>query len=408
MNLLTELREGLVIAWAAIRANKLRSLLTTLGIIIGIVTVTLMATAIDGLNSAFKRSVATIGADVLFIQRFSWFSSEEEWRLSRNRREITLANAREVARQATLAAGVSVESQGFVSVKHGTRVARDVLVVGNNHESLLVRGLALQDGRWLSENDVLATRNVCVLGADLADKFFPRQPAVGQRVRINDRPYEVIGVLDKIGTFFTGFNFDNQVVIPITRFTGDISRWPDVFIMVKVRDLAQLEEAREELRGIMRKLRRVPPGAPDDFGINEQGAIIAVFNRLGGTLALLGLFITGLSLFVGGIGIMNIMFVSVAERTKEIGLRKAIGAKRRTILLQFLIEAAAICLLGGLAGLAVAWPLTLVVNHFLAAKMSWWVALAALLISMLTGVVSGFLPAWRAARLNPVDALRAE
>jgi putative ABC transport system permease protein len=214
--------------------------------------------------------------------------------------------------------------------------------------------------------------------------------------------------MDKQGSFFTGFNFDNQIVIPITRFNQDFSRWADLSIMVKVKDPAELDNAREELRGIMRKLRRVPPERDDDFAINQQDALISFFNRVGGTIAALGLFITGLSLFVGGIGIMNIMFVSVAERTKEIGIRKAIGAKRRTILVQFLVEAATITLLAGVAGLVIAWPLTLVVDYFLAASMPWWLAAVALLVSVLTGLISGFIPAWRAARLDPVDALRAE
>jgi putative ABC transport system permease protein len=169
-----------------------------------------------------------------------------------------------------------------------------------------------------------------------------------------------------------------------------------------------MEEAREELTGIMRKLRRVPPDAPDDFAINQQEAIVAFFNRVGGTIALVALFITSLSLFVGGIGIMNIMFVSVAERTREIGIRKAIGAKRRTILVQFLVEAASITLGAGLVGILIAWPLTLVIDQFLAATMPWWLVGLALLISTATGVVSGFLPAWRAAGMDPVDALRAE
>jgi putative ABC transport system permease protein len=152
----------------------------------------------------------------------------------------------------------------------------------------------------------------------------------------------------------------------------------------------------------------VPPGAPDDFAINQQEQFISMFNRVTTTIAAVGLFITGLSLFVGGIGIMNIMFVSVAERTREIGLRKAIGAKRRTILVQFLIEAASICVLGGLLALAIAWPLTLVMSKFLPAVMSVTVAGIALAVSFFTGIVSGFFPAWRAARMNPVDALRNE
>jgi putative ABC transport system permease protein len=170
----------------------------------------------------------------------------------------------------------------------------------------------------------------------------------------------------------------------------------------------QLDEAREELRQVMRRVRRIAPNEPDDFSINQQDQFVQMFNRVAGTIAIIGLFITGLSLFVGGIGIMNIMFVSVAERTREIGIRKAIGAKRRTILLQFLTEAACICMLGGLIGLGIAWPLTLIIQRFLPATMSLTVVGIALLVSLVTGVVSGFLPAWRAARMNPVDALRSE
>src|SRR5438045_3291318 len=169
-----------------------------------------------------------------------------------------------------------------------------------------------------------------------------------------------------------------------------------------------MDEAKEELRGVVRKLRKVPPGAEDDFAINQQDILVQTFHRVGGIIASVGLFITGLSMFVGGIGIMNIMFVSVAERTREIGIRKAIGAKRRTILIQFLIEASTICLVGGLIGLSHAFPITQVLTTVLPASMSVTLVIVALTVSVLTGVIAGFLPAWRAARMNPVDALRNE
>jgi putative ABC transport system permease protein len=204
------------------------------------------------------------------------------------------------------------------------------------------------------------------------------------------------------------FSMDNQVVIPLPQFISSFWSNPDYQIQVKVNDMTKLEEGKEEVRVKMRRIRRLAPEQADDFSINQQDQFIKMFHKLGGTIATVGLFITGLSLFVGGIGIMNIMFVSVAERTREIGIRKAIGAKRRTILLQFLSEAASICLLGGLIALAIAWPLTLLLRLVLPATMSLPVVAIALLVSLVTGVLSGFFPAWRAARMNPVDALRNE
>jgi putative ABC transport system permease protein len=242
----------------------------------------------------------------------------------------------------------------------------------------------------------------------VATNLFRNESPIGNRIKINDQSFEVIGVLERQGSFLGMFSLDNRVVIPLKQFISSIWSNPDIGIEVKARALVQLDEAREELRQVMRRVRRIAPNEPDDFSINQQDQFVQMFNRVAGTIALIGLFITGLSLFVGGIGIMNIMFVSVAERTREIGIRKAIGAKRRTILLQFLTEAACICMLGGLIGLGIAWPLTLIIQRFLPATMSLTVVGVALLVSLVTGVVSGFLPAWRAARMNPVDALRSE
>jgi putative ABC transport system permease protein len=302
---------------------------------------------------------------------------------------------------------LSAETSMNLPVRYRDRSSDRVWVVGNNEQSALVRQLIVKEGRFFSEAEVDGSRPVCVLGAEIADMLFPQGGGVGERIQVGGKNYEVIGVNEKFGPFLFA-NMDNQVIIPITRYMADWQPRPYVFFMVKVRDSTKMDEAKEELRGIVRKLRRVEPGAEDDFAINQQEMIINTFQRTGRVIASVGLFITGLALFVGGIGIMNIMFVSVAERTREIGIRKAIGAKRRTILIQFLIEAAAICILGGLVGLGLAWGVSLALQKHLPATMSMNVALMALAVSLITGVVAGFLPAWRAARMNPVDALRAE
>jgi putative ABC transport system permease protein len=409
MKLLGEFTEGLRIAWTAIRANKLRSALTTLGIIIGIVTVTLMGTAIEGLNAAFMNSVSSIGADVLYVQRRDWLiRSHQEWIEMRKRREFTLDQAKEIMDRVDFAQAMAPGDSHRASVKYGERSADGVRVFGTTWEFARVASLELMEGRFLSAAETDGGRPVCVIGSEVATNLFEGNPAVGHRLRLNGRGYEVVGVLEKRGSALGGESIDSQVVIPMRNFTLDFDPTPDITLQVKASEMMSLDDAREELRNIVRRVRRVPPGDPDDFSINQQDQLVNMFRQVAGTIGGVGLFITGLSLFVGGIGIMNIMFVSVAERTKEIGIRKAIGAKRRTILIQFLIEAAAICLLGGLMALAISWPVTLAMRQFIPATLSPLVVSLALAVSALTGIVAGFLPAWRAARMDPVDALRSE
>jgi putative ABC transport system permease protein len=280
--------------------------------------------------------------------------------------------------------------------------------MGTTEQYLPTSGVGMSAGHFFSAAEAAGGRPVCVIGTSVATNLFGSDSPLGQRIKIGPGTFEVLGVLERQGTFMGVFNLDNRAIIPIQKFMGTFWNDPDITIQVKAKQLAELEEAREELRYAVRKIRRLEPTDPDDFAINQQEQFVEMFRRVAGTIAAVGLFITGLSLFVGGIGIMNIMFVSVAERTREIGIRKAIGAKRRTILLQFLTEAGCICVMGGLIALAIAWPLTLVMQKFLPASMSLTVAGVALLVSLVTGVVSGFLPAWRAARMNPVDALRSE
>ena len=269
-------------------------------------------------------------------------------------------------------------------------------------------GVNVAEGRFFTGGESDGGRPIVVIGSQVATNLFQKEAPVGKTMRLGSVALEVVGVLEPQGRFLGAFSMDNMVIVPYRKFAGTFRGRPDYSIRVKAVSVEQISELEEELRGVFRKIRHVPPGREDDFAINKQEQFLETFNKIGGTIATAGLFITGLSLFVGGIGIMNIMFVSVAERTREIGIRKAIGAKRRTILVQFLIEAAAICLLGGLVGLGIAWPITWVIDRFLPSQLSISIMSIAIAVSLVTGIVSGFFPAWRAARMNPVDALRSE
>ena len=411
MNLVTEIQEGARIAWDAIRSNKLRSVLTTVGIVIGIVTVSLMATALEELDRTFREAVSFLGTDVLYVDQREWFiDSDRRWDQTGKRPKITLAQARALERDLGMMRGVAPTVMFNIdSARHGALSSGNVTLIGTTEQFLITGGHTLASGRFMTRAEAEGVRDVCVIGSEIATNLFPGESPVGQMIRLGEQSFTVIGVFTKRGTAFGQMSLDNQVIIPVGKMIRGF-RWdPGCTIQVKVGDATRVTDAREEVRGLMRKIRRLAPNRPDDFAINQQEQLVSQFGKVSGIIATCGFFITGLSLFVGGIGIMNIMFVSVAERTREIGIRKAIGARRRTILMQFLLEAAGICVLGGLLALGLTAAVVVIVRQYLpGVTLSLSVAVLALSVALATGIISGFLPAWRASRMSPVDALRQE
>ena len=409
MKFLSEIREGIGISWDALRANKMRSSLATLGIVIGILTVTLMGAAINGLNQAFIRNVSALGANVFYVSRFKWFNNSfEDWMSMRRRPKITLDDSENLAQQLTLAQAVAPVAYDDDPVKYKNRSADDVEIIGTTEGYLQTSGADVVEGRFMTVADSESTQPICIIGNDVATNLFRGESPIGKRLTIDDKTFQVVGILGKQGMLF-GNSLDNRIIVPLREFLTELWSRPNIEIQVKASSVAQLDEAQEELRQVMRRVRHLRPDQPDNFSINQQDQIVTWFHEQTAVIAIVGLFVTSLALFVGGIGIMNIMFVSVVERTREIGVRKAIGAKRRTILLQFLTEAACICLFGGLIGLSIAWLATLAVTKWLfPASLSPAIVVVAVIVSAFTGIISGFLPAWRAARMDPVEALRSE
>jgi putative ABC transport system permease protein len=308
------------------------------------------------------------------------------------------------------------------SIRYGGNAVDNVFTLGTTSDFTLTSTIDPKEGRFFNEIESQTGAQVIVIGYDVADALFPAESPIDKFVLLNGQLFKVVGVNARQGTFLGLFSWDSMVAIPLATFNKYFSsKSASDFtpngskvqsdVRVKVKDKKKLAEAKDELTGIMRRVRGLAPEQKDDFSINEQQAFKSTLDPVKNTIAIAGLFITGLSLFVGAIGIMNITFVSVKERTKEIGTRKALGARRRTILLQFLIESTALCLLGGFIGLIVAYFMCFGIGKAFPSfpiQFSFGLVVASMVVSVLTGLISGFAPAWSASRLDPVAALRYE
>lgn len=395
----------------AIGTHKMRSVLTTLGIVIGITSVTAMATVINGIERQFEASMAELGTDVLYVEKWPWVAGPgSKWWEYMNRPEMEpqLADViNDRARYVTAAAPV-VRTNRPVSYR-GDTVA-PVTIEASTSTYTQVHFVELEAGRFYSELDDRTSRNVAVIGASLVDELFPLENPLGKHIRIDGHRFQVIGLLKRKGSGSDQQDSgDQQVRIPLGTFEKlfGLER-RSVSVQARAAAGASIEAAKDELTGIVRVARHVDAREENNFTINEHESLRAEMAPVKGAIYGIGIFLTALALLVGGIGVMNIMFVSVKERTREIGLRKAVGARRRTILMQFLMEAVVVCLIGGLLGVLFASAIAALINIFFTAYLPFETVVIAFAICVLVGVSFGLAPAWAAAKSDPIESLRYE
>ncbi|HEX5708654.1 MAG TPA: ABC transporter permease [Pyrinomonadaceae bacterium] len=405
--------EAIKLALASILAHKLRSFLTLLGVIFGVATVIVVVSLVEGFNGYIDEKIANIGTNAFSLQKFSIedFSSVEALNRARRRnKDITLDDyeALRAARGgAILDAGAKEHAQ--VDLKRGATSLFRVHLVAATHNVAEIERVEAAEGRYLSQGEESARRAVCFIGADVAEKLFPSESALGKEIKIDGRPFTVVGVGKTLGTVF-GQSRDMYVTVPITTFVAMYGSRRSIGIVITSASPETYLDAIDEVRVRVRARRRLAPGEPDNFGVVTPDAINKLRDQIFGTIQTAAIGVTSISLVVGGIVIMNIMLVSVTERTKEIGVRKSIGARRSDILKQFLAESTMLSLCGGMVGVAIAYALAKLVAVLTPVPTSLPLAAVALalIVSGGVGLISGVYPAWKAARLDPIEALRSE
>ena len=412
--LAAEVRESFLMAMAALAAHKLRSALTLLGVLVGVFSIIVVMTAMRVMQSDIEQEISQLGSHSFMIQKWPaiYFGGPEGFEKFWRRKNITYQHGLRVRDKATLPLAVGIESvfwSGQVETRY-KETAPNVQLFGETPGSFLTRNWNLAEGRLLLEVDVENARDVCVLGSGLAKSVFPYSSGVGERIKIDGINYTVVGRLEGKGGSMGG-DQDNFAVVPLTTGLNRYGRWNrSLSLLIQARDQASYEDAVEEVRGILRAVRKVPPGQADDFEVFSNDSLIAQFNSF--TLAVrLGVaVVSSISLLAAGIGIMNIMLVSVTERTREIGIRRAVGAKKRNIMTQFIMEAIVICQVGGVLGVLLGIAGGNATAYFLklppVIPLDW--AALGLIICSIVGIVFGTYPAYKAANLDPIESLRYE
>jgi putative ABC transport system permease protein len=396
--------ERLATAYGALRMHRMRSLLTILGIVIGITTVIALQALVNGLNRTVETQFKSIGADMISVNLYDWgihFGPHKR----KARKPLTMEDTDAVGHCPSVKA-VAPTIYERQQLRYRTKTVGPLTICGTTEPYPRIENYAVAHGRFLTDSDVERARWVAVIGSDVQRDLFGLEDPVGKKMRIADRVYDVVGVLSPRGAVF-GESQDNLVAIPATTFQNHFGKQRTVNISALPVSRSKVEVAKEEIRIALRRTRGVRPTEPDDFALNTADQVITQFKQLTGAIFAAMVGIGGLSLLVGGIGIMNIMLVSVTERTREIGIRKALGARRRDIRYQFLAEAVLLCLAGGVLGVSLGLGLAAFIGKIspLDAAVTPGTVILGLVFSSVVGISFGLLPAIRAARLNPVDAL---
>ncbi|MDG1136001.1 MAG: ABC transporter permease [Bacteroidales bacterium] len=411
MKVLKLISESILFASNALAINKIRSVLSLLGITIGIFSIISVFTVFDSLENAIKSEINSLGSNVIFIQKWPWaVGSEYPWWKYYQRPEPKLKEMGEIMKRSN-----TVDASAFMvtvnrDVYYGADKVENVPVVSVSQDYTKVMPFDLQEGRYFTPAESYSGRNIAIIGADIAEGLFKGRDAIGKQIKVFGRKTDVIGVTKKQGEDVFGNSKDNWIIIPAKYGQKLLDfRRTGTTIIVKARPDVSNDQMIDELAGIMRSIRKLPPSADDSFALNETDIINKGFDQLFAVIATVGWIIGGFSLLVGGFGVANIMFVSVKERTNQIGIQKALGAKNYFILLQFLFEAVFLAIIGGILGLLIVYALTFMIGSIFNFELILTLGNITLgiLVSAMIGFVSGFIPAWSASRLDPVEAMRS-